>query len=160
MEDLKKILSEHPFFRDLAPEYLEAIVGCASNARFNTNEYLFKEGQPAEKFFLIRHGLVAIETYIPGQAPLTIQTVEEGNVMGWSWLFPPHRWHFDARALELTRAIVMDGKCIRDKSEKDKVLGYELMVRFARVLQERLESTRLQLVDVYKSPKYATIFNR
>lgn len=160
MDDLRKILSEHPFFSDLTPEYLDAIVGCASNARFNANEYLFKEGQPAEKFYLIRHGFVSLETYIPNQAPLTIQTVGEGSVMGWSWLFPPYRWHFDARALELTRAIAMDGKCLRDKIEKDKVMGYELILRFAKVMEERLNSARVQLNDVYKSPQYASIFNR
>lgn len=160
MDDLKTILSEHPFFNELIPAHLDAIVSCASNARFNANEYLFREGQKAENFYLIRHGLISVETYIPNRPPLTIQTVDEGEVMGWSWLFPPYRWHFDARALELTRAIVMDGRCLREKSATDKALGYELLLRFARVMEERLQSTRMQLMDLYKSPKYGSIFDK
>jgi len=74
-------------------------------------------------------------------------------VFGWSWIFPPYRWHYDARALELTRTLVMDGQCLREKIEKDKVLGYELMRRFAQVMKDRLEATRLQLVDIYKNPQ-------
>ncbi len=77
------------------------------------------------------------------------QTVAEGDVLGWSWLFPPYRWVFDAQALELTRALVFDGTCLRGKCEDDHNLGYELMKRFAHVVVQRLQATRLQLLDVY-----------
>jgi CRP-like cAMP-binding protein len=152
MEDLKSIISEHPFFTGMAPAYLETIVGCAANARFNAGDFLFREGREAQSFFLVRHGTVALEIYTPSQGPLQIETIEAGDVLGWAWLFPPYRWHFDARALELTRVIAMDGKCLRQKAEKDEKLGYVLMKRFAGIMQERLDAARLQLADIYNNP--------
>ena len=83
--------------------------------------------------------------------PITVQTIREGEILGWSWLIPPYRWRFDAKAADLTRAIALDGKCLRTKSEEDHDLGYELMKRFAGIIVERLESARLQLLDVYKA---------
>ena len=80
---------------------------------------------------------------------MTIETLEAGEVLGWSWLFPPYRWHFDARALSLVRATIFDGACLRGKCEEDAQLGYDLMSRFAQVVIERLQSTRLRLLDVY-----------
>lgn len=153
MENLKPIISAHPFFKDLAPEHLDTIAGCARNAVYQPGEFIFKEGENANEFFLLRFGKVALEIYIPHVGGVTIQTIEEGSVFGWSWIFPPYRWHYDARALELTRTLVMDGQCLREKIEKDKVLGYELMRRFAQVMKDRLEATRLQLVDIYKNPQ-------
>jgi hypothetical protein len=73
----------------------------------------------------------------------------EGEILGWSWLIPPYNWHFDARAVELTRAIALDGKCLRNKCEQDHDLGYELLKRFAHIMEQRLQATRLQLLDVY-----------
>ncbi len=81
--------------------------------------------------------------------PIVIETIEAGEVLGWSWLFPPYRWHFNARALEPIRAIMLDGVCLREKGEIDHDLGYELVKRMAHILIERLQSTRLQLLDVY-----------
>jgi CRP/FNR family transcriptional regulator, cyclic AMP receptor protein len=80
---------------------------------------------------------------------LTIQTLGVGEVLGWSWLFPPYRWLFDARTIELTRAIALDGKCLRAKCDEDHHLGYEMVKRFAQVIIERLQASRLQLLDVY-----------
>ena len=78
-----------------------------------------------------------------------IRSREAGEILGWSWLVPPYRWHFDARAVELTRAIALDGKCLREKCEEDHDLGYEVMRRFVVIIAQRLEETRLQLLDVY-----------
>ena len=152
MEDLKKYIAEHPFFENMIPEYLDTIVGCASNVRFNAGDFLFREGQTANQFFLIRHGKVTLEIYVPSRGPFIIETAEAGDVLGWSWLFPPYRWHFDARVQELTRAIAMDATCLREKKEADPALGYNLMQRFARVMEQRLQATRLQLADVYGNP--------
>ena len=149
MQTLEPILAEHPFFKNLDRRYLELIVGCASNVRFNAGEFIFREGEEADRFYIIRHGKIALEVFAPDRGPLTIQTIGEGDVLGWSWLFPPYRWHFDARALELTRAIALDGKCLREKCEEDHDLGYELVKRFAQIIMERLQATRLQLLDVY-----------
>lgn len=150
METLEPILREHPFFRGLNDEYLALVVGCASNVRFEAGSFIFHEGDPADRFFVIRHGHVALELDGAGHhGPIIIQTLGEGDVMGFSWLFEPHRWAFDAHAIELTRAIALDGICLRGKCEADPRLGYEFMKRFAQVVVKRLEATRLQLMDVY-----------
>lgn len=152
MESLKGLLSEHPFFADLSPQHLETITGCAKNVRFDAGEYIFKEGEHADEFYLIRSGKVSAEIYVPHAEPIIIDIVEEGNVFGFSWLFPPYRWHFDARALELTRAIAINGGCLRDKEEKDHELGHILMKHFAQIMQQLLAATRLQLIDMYRNP--------
>ena len=149
MRTLEPIIAEHPFFRGLKPEHLQVVVGCASNVRFNAETFIFREGEEAKQFYLIRQGRVGLEIYVPERGPVTIQTISAGDVLGWSWLFPPYRWHFDARALELTRAIAFDGECLRTKCEEDHDLGYELMKRFAHIIMQRLQATRIQLLDVY-----------
>lgn len=149
MQTLEPVIAAHPFFRDLDPRYLHLIVGCAANVRFDAGQYLFREGEEANHFYLIRQGKVALEIFTPEEGPRIIQTLSEGEVLGWSWLFPPYRWHDDARALELTRAIAFDGACLRKKCEQDHDLGYELMKRFSQVLMQRLQATRLQLLDLY-----------
>jgi len=151
METLEPILAQHPFLKELEPRHLKILVGCASNVRFNAGQILFHEGEEANQFYMIRQGKVAIETLAPELGPITVQTVGEGDVLGWSWLIPPYRWRFSARAVELTRAIALDGKCLRQKSEEDHDLGYELLKRFSGIIVERLEATRLQLLDVYKT---------
>jgi CRP/FNR family transcriptional regulator, cyclic AMP receptor protein len=151
METLERILVEHPFFQGLKQEHLDLIVGCASNVRFEEGEFIFREAAEANQFYLIRRGKVALEVFSPERGPLTILTLEDGEVLGWSWLVPPYRWKFDARAAELTRAIALDGKCLREKSEKDHDLGYELLKRFAHITEQRLEATRLQLLNVYEA---------
>jgi len=143
------ILAEHPFFKGLDQKKLQFIAGCAKNVRFDEGKFLFREGEDANTFYVIRAGKVAIEIFSPKRGALTIQTLREGDVLGWSWLFPPYRWHFDAKALELTRAISLDGKCLRDKCEEDHDLGYELMKRFSDVMIQRLQATRLQVLDLY-----------
>jgi CRP/FNR family transcriptional regulator, cyclic AMP receptor protein len=149
MQTLEAILAKHPFFEGLEPRYMQIITGCASNVRFDAGEYIFHEGEPAEHFYIIRQGKVALETFAAQRGTITVETIEEGEVLGWSWLFPPYRWHFDARVVEPTRAIALDGACLRGKGEADHTLGYELMKRFAGIVVDRLQATRLQLLDVY-----------
>lgn len=151
METLEPVLAEHPFLKGLEPRYLKLLVGCASNVRFNAGRHLFHEGEEANQFYMIRQGKVALEIHPVKRGSIILQTVGAGEVLGWSWLIPPYRWRFDARALELTRAIALDGKCLRTKSEEDHNLGYELLRRFSDIIVERLDATRLQLLDVYKS---------
>ena len=149
MKTLEGILSQHPFFDGLDRRYIELAVGCAANVRFNADEVIFREGEEANNFYLIREGKIALEVFSPGQGTLTIQTLHDGEILGWSWLIPPYRWRFDARAAEMTRAIAFDGKCLRDKCEQDHDMGYELLKRIASILGERLDSTRFQLRDIY-----------
>jgi CRP-like cAMP-binding protein len=149
METLEGILSAHPFFHDLPPRHLGLLVGCASNVRFEPGQFLFRTGEEANQFFLIRHGRVALEITAPGRRPLTLQTLGEGEILGWTWLIPPYHWMFDAQAIEQTRAVALDGRCLRGKCEADHDLGYELLKRFAHVMEQRLVAARLQLLDVY-----------
>jgi CRP-like cAMP-binding protein len=152
METLERILSSHRFFQGLAPRYLELLVGCAANVRFAADEFLFRTGEEANHFFLIREGKVALEISAPGRTPIIVQTLREDEILGWSWLIPPYHWQLDARAMEPTRALALDGKCMRTKCEADHNLGYELLKRFAHIIEERLQQTRLQLLDVYGKP--------
>jgi len=149
MPDIEHILKEHPFFAGLPPAQGKLIAGCARNHMFNAGQYLFHEGEPANEFFVIRHGHVALEIVAPGQAPLVFATLGQGEIVGASWLVPPYRWTFDARAVELTRAIGIDAACLRGKCEADHDLGYAMMKRFLSVLVQRLHATRLQILDIY-----------
>ena len=149
MESLARILAEHPFLSGLDASLLDILVGCASNVRFNPGETIFRYDEPADHFYLIRHGKVAIEIHRPGEGPLTLLTVGPGDVLGWSWLVPPYRWRFDARAVELTRAIQLDGACLRRKCDENHDLGYELMKRFAPIIAGRAEAARLQLANIH-----------
>ena len=149
METLERILAEHAFFADLPREYLKLLVGCASNVRFDAGQMIFRHGEEANAFYLIRRGKVAIELPGPHTAPVTIQTLGEGDVLGWSWMVAPYRWRFEGRAVQLTRAISLDAKCLRNKCEQDHDLGYEMMKRFTPILAQRLEAARLQLLDLY-----------
>jgi CRP-like cAMP-binding protein len=149
METIETILHDVPLFQGLTPAQLELIAGCGSNVRFREGELLFREGGEADTFYVVRHGSIALETFVPARGAVTIETLEAGEVVGWSWLFPPYRWHFDVRALSLVRATSFDGACLRGKCEADPRLGYDLMSRFAQVMIERLQWTRMRLLDVY-----------
>jgi CRP/FNR family transcriptional regulator, cyclic AMP receptor protein len=149
MEGLERIVLAHPFFAGLEAELGEVISGCARNHRFDPGQYLGHEGDPANEFFLIRHGKVALEILQPGHPAIVFATEGEGEIVGASWLVPPYVWRFDARAVELTRAIGIDAKCLRDKCEANHDLGYAMMKRFLPVIMQRLDETRLQILDVY-----------
>jgi len=143
------LLAKHPFFADLDEESMALIAGCGANVRFDPDAYLGREGDPADHFYLIRSGKVSVEIGTPGRGPHSLQTLGEGEVLGWSWLIPPHRWRFDGRALEPVRAVCLDGKCLRAKCDENHSLAYRLLVRFSGVMARRLEAARLQLMDVY-----------
>jgi CRP-like cAMP-binding protein len=149
LETLERLLAEHDLFRGLDDRYVTLLTGCAANVRFHDGAFLFREGEPADRFFVLREGRVALEIGAPGHGPIVIQTLGHDDVLGYSWLFPPYRWRFDARAIEPTRALALDGQCLRGKCDEDPVLGYELMKRFAGIALQRLQATRLQLLDVY-----------
>jgi CRP-like cAMP-binding protein len=146
---LEEILGDVPFFGGMSPERLALLAGCASNVHFDAGGLIFREGDEADTFYVVRHGTVAIELHAPARNPMTVETIEAGDVLGWSWLFPPYRTHFDARALSSVRATGFDGTCLRGKCEDDPALGYDLMKRFAQVFTERLHWTRLRLLDIY-----------
>ena len=146
---IRDLLGEHPFFAGMLSEHLDLLAGCGRNEVFPAGTTLAREGDPAERFHVLRSGRVALGIHVPQHQPLVIATLGPGDVLGWSWLFPPHVWRFDADALQETHTIGLDGVCLRQKCEADAALGYALMQRFAQVLVRRLEATRYQLVDVY-----------
>jgi len=149
VENLERVLAAHAFFKGMEEHYTQLFVDCASNVRFDAGEVIFREGEEANQFYLIREGRVAVEISSSERGPVIIQSLKEGDVLGWAWMMPPYRWHFDARAVESTRAIALDGRCLRERSESDHDLGFQLMRRAAHVMEERLQATRLQLLDVY-----------
>jgi CRP-like cAMP-binding protein len=146
---LDELLADVPLFAGLSDDRLALLAGCAGNVHFDAGAQLFREGDEADTFYVVRHGDIAIETFVPSRGPVTIETLGAGEAVGWSWLFAPYRWHFDARALSAVRATAFDGACLRGKCEADPAVGYELMGRFAQLMIERLQWTRLRLLDVY-----------
>ncbi len=150
---LGEIIGKHKLFAGFRRDFLELIEGCAKNTRFKPNEHLCQEGAPANEIYLIRTGHVALEIAEAGRGRITFQTAGPGEVLGLSWLVPPYRWTYDARAIDDTRAISIDAACLRNKCEMDSVLGYEVMKRFMPTIVERLHATRLQLLDLYGTRK-------
>jgi CRP/FNR family transcriptional regulator, cyclic AMP receptor protein len=149
METLARVIGEHPFFAGLEGGFLSLTVSCASNVRFKSGTYIFKEGDVANTFYLLRDGTVALELFAPQLKPIIVATVGVGEILGWSWLLKPYRWKFNARAIDDVRAIALDGRCLRNKCEENHDLGYEVLKRFAGIMEQRLDATRLQLLDVY-----------
>lgn len=149
METLERIVADHPFLAGLGDQYTKTLVGCASNVRFEAGSYIFREGGAANNFFLIRAGKVSLEMVTPHNHPIQVYTVGEGDILGWSWLLPPYHWRFHAHAIEETRALALDGMCLRRKCEENHDLGYELFRRIAQVISKRLEATCFQMLDVY-----------
>ena len=149
MQTIDQLIAKVPVFAGLERSQLELIAGCGHNEHVPEQTLLLREGEPADTFFLLRSGTVALEVHAPGRTPLRIETLAAGDVVGWSWLFAPYRWQLDARALEPCALVVFDGACLRGKCEQDHELGYQLMSRFAAALVDRLQATRFQLLDVY-----------
>jgi CRP-like cAMP-binding protein len=150
-ESLRGVISRQEFFHGMEPEHQELLAGCARNVRFGTGEQIFREGDEAELFYLIREGRIALELSVPGAPKVMVQSCGEGEGVGWSWLIGSHRWHYGGRAVQPTRALAFDGRCLRAKCEEDPRFGYELFRRVSGLLAGRLEATRMQLVDVYVS---------
>lgn len=148
-QTIEPLLRGHKFFAGLQDDHLALLTGCAANVVFPAGTFLFREGEPADAFFLIRDGSLALEIAAPAGGALVVQTLGPGDVAGFSWLIEPHRWEFDGRVTERLRAIQLDGTCMRGKCDADPRLGYELMRRFAALATTRLQATRLQLLDVY-----------
>jgi len=146
---LEKIVREQPFFQGIEDQHIQLITRCAKNVRFEAGEFVFRVGGAADDFYLIRRGEVAVQFAIPNRGSRTVRTVGDGEVVGWSWLFAPYRWHFDAKARQSTIALAFDGKCLRRKCEEDHDLGYAIYTRFTQLVIDSLQATLLQLLDIY-----------
>ncbi len=149
IQTLEPILAEHAFLKGLRHEHVHLLIGCASNVKFAAGDHIFREGAEANHFYILREGKVAIEIPAGHRHGIIIETIGAGDVLGWSWLVAPYRWRFDARVIEPTPAIALDAKCLRAKCEQDHELGFELLNRVLQVVEQRLQSTRMQLLDMY-----------
>lgn len=148
--NLAPLLREHPFLRGFTRDHIDFIVGCTTNVRFKEGDFLLREGEVADHVSLLREGTVSLEIYVPGPGVQRVETLAAGDIVGYSWLFPPARWNLDARALSDVRAIRFDGQCLRRKMEEDHHFGYELTVRLLRHLTSRLDRVHLQQLDAYR----------
>ncbi|MDB6067984.1 MAG: Crp/Fnr family transcriptional regulator [Pedosphaera sp.] len=146
------LVHEHAFLSGMTEHQLRIISDCSRPIHFAAGEVIFREGDPADRFFLIQRGRVALESNVKGAGLSFIQTIGPGEVLGWSWLFPPFFWHFDARAMETTDAFFISGKVLREECESDHDLGYELLKRVAAVLVQRLQATRRRLLELPGMP--------
>lgn len=152
IEGLGPLVATHPFFADMDQSALDTIVGCCANEVFKTGSYIYRQYEPADKFYLIRDGLVTLEAYAPGRPPIAMETVEAGEIIGWSWLIEPYKWSNDARASGTVRMVSVDGACLRRKMEADRVLGYEIYKRFMPVMARRLIQYRERIVELATEP--------
>jgi CRP-like cAMP-binding protein len=149
MKTINELLTDQPLFADMSPDMVQFIAGCGRNEHYDTGAYLGKEGDPADHFYLIRKGRVAVELSHHIKGSIVIKTLEASDVAGFGWAFPPYRLNFDLRAIESTSVISFDAKCVLKKCEDDYKLGYHMIKKFAEIMKARLQDTRMQLINVY-----------
>lgn len=147
--EVRDLIAQHCFTRDLAPHYVDEIVEHAEVRRYPEGSWLFTEGGAADEFHLLVDGRVAIQTHSPGRGDLVVDTVEACETVGWSWLVPPYRWFFSARAVTDVRVVTVDAAALRALAERDPALGFALMQQVASVMLGRMQAARVRLVDVY-----------
>lgn len=149
IQSVRELLASSAVFSGLPEAMLTEIAGCGTLGGVPQGTAIFRAGEQADTFYVIRRGQVAIEIAVPGRGAIVIATRGPGDAVGWSWLFPPFRWHFDAMATAPIRLIRLDGACLRAKCDGDPALGYQLMRRFAQLAVDDLQGTRMQVMDVY-----------
>jgi CRP/FNR family transcriptional regulator, cyclic AMP receptor protein len=145
-------ISAHPFFASLTDEQRAALARDGAAVTFAAGERLFEEGGIADRFWLIEDGSIALDMRVPGRGDQIVETLPAGTVLGWSWLHPPYRWHFGAVARLATTAIEFDAPSVRRRCDDDPAFGYAALRLFTPVITERLQATRLRLLDLYASP--------
>lgn len=149
MKDPVETIASFEFFQGLPQDALGILAGCAQRQDWPVHSYLAQEGRHAGHFYAVEEGRLSIEIHRPGQGRHVIQTLGEGQVAGWSWLFPPHRWTFDIRAMSPVRVLAFPGECLLKLCSEHTDVGYVMMRRLALVIAKRLQATRIQLLDVY-----------
>ncbi len=152
MRTIDQLLREHPFLEGMDTDTVELLSGCATNTHARPGEYLFHQGDAADRFYIIRHGSIAIEVHRPGQGSIVVDNLGEGETLGFSWLVDPFRYMFDARAITETSCVSLDGVCLRGKCEADPRLGYELLKRVAHTMYDRMHASQVRLLDIYGAP--------
>jgi CRP-like cAMP-binding protein len=145
---IRDLLAGQPVLSDLEPADIDLMAGCGHNEVFAAGRYLARADETADRFYIVRQGKVALELHAP-TGPLLIETLGAGDLVGWSWLFPPYRWTYDVEAIDQTRVTVIESACLRAKCDADPAFGYRLMKGFAQVVVDRLQATRFRLLDLY-----------
>ncbi|HZN19224.1 MAG TPA: cyclic nucleotide-binding domain-containing protein [Micromonosporaceae bacterium] len=153
MITVQNLLAEHPFLAGLNERQLDRLSAWAHRAPLHAERRIFEEGGRADRFWLIRSGLVELHAVVPGRGRVPVETLGPGSVLGWSWMFPPYRWHFGATAVEPALTVELKAAGVRRICTEDPVLGLDLTRRFMAVVVDRLQNTRLRLVDLHVAEK-------
>ena len=140
------VLPEHPLFHGMEQRDRHILAGCAMRATFPPGTLVVETGQPANCFYLVVRGLIALET-LGSPAPLRVQSIGPGDVLGWSWLFPPYYWYFNGIAEEETETIFFYGSRLRQECDRNREFGYELLRRMSQILISHLQTTRDKWID-------------
>jgi len=152
METIEPLLADQPFFRGLDPSHLKDLATCASREKFSAGQFLCRAEEEATTFFLILQGRVSVEIFSARRGPVTLQTMGAGDVLGWlGFQEKPFHWHWDARAVDLTRVLTLEVGCIKAKCEADHDLGYEIMKRFVQAMAKAFRERSLQLTDMFQA---------
>jgi CRP/FNR family transcriptional regulator, cyclic AMP receptor protein len=146
-QQLERTVAAHPFLVGLSEHHVRLLADCAMPTQFDKDQFIFRAGETANRFYLIETGSVILESHLGDEPPIAIDVVSPGGLLGWSWLFPPYVWHFDARASEPTTALFFYGTILREYCDKDPALGLELFKRMSEVMMHRLQQARNHLIE-------------
>ena len=148
-KEMRDLVKNQIFLKDIKSEYLDLLVSCASCITFKKGHFLLTQDGFADNFYIIDHGKVHIEMFAGDKGPVTIQSLSDGDILGWSWLIPPYKWRFDALAIDPTTVIAFNGKFLRTKCEENHSFGYDMLKRMTSVITYRLLFTRKDLMEFY-----------
>lgn len=151
-----ELIAQQPFFQGLSVHHLELLADSAREARFKAGQWIFRQGDPANRFYLILEGKVSIESEEKKRGMTPIRTLGPGDDLGWAWLFPPYQMHFSAWAIDPTRAIFFDGNHLREQCEGNHEFGYRLMKQIAEVVVQNLNATQQRLSPTPPREKVST----
>jgi CRP/FNR family transcriptional regulator, cyclic AMP receptor protein len=146
-----ELLAAQPFLKGLTEHQLGLLAPLAHQSMFHAGNRVFHEGSPADRFWILTDGRVELDTEVPGYENLVIETLEAGSVLGWSWMFPPYRWHFGATAVATTYTLTFSGALVTALCRRDPALGYDLSMRFLQVMGDRLQTTRMRLARFHRN---------
>lgn len=152
---IEQHIDAQEFLADLKPDFKKYLVEHARFRSLDANEVLFRYDTEADRFHLVTEGRVSIEVAAIEGPPLELQELGPGAILGWSWLIPPYRWSFQARAEEAGQVIEFNGRAVRDRCEANPEFGYEILKRFSALMSERLSSAREQMMDEWSPPGFA-----
>lgn len=152
MTSIRESLEAYPFLDEMPPEWLDRLADLGRRVSFHTGARIFAENGRAEHFWLITKGNICLDISVPGRGDIAIEALTAGAVLGWSWMFPPHRWHFGAVAGNLVHAIEFNGEDVMRTCRQNPALGMDLMQRFVALTVDRLQAARGRLVELYAYP--------